>query len=1067
MSLKSVLLAVHLKVMGMSSGQRRFFTGLVCNGRLERQGSDRVAGMFLNSVPFAVSLDAPTWRHLVQAVFAEETELWPHRRYPLPALQREWGGGKPLLDAIFNYLDFGAHELGAVDLDESVDVAPNEFALHVTTAPGGLMFTAWERQVGRRYGALLGQLYREVAAAMVADPDGDPRRSFLPRPERQRLLVDWNDSAAELPARHLHELFEAQARATPEATAIVSGDERVSYAELNARANRLAWLLRERGVGPETVVGICLERDPDLWVALLGVLKAGGAYLPLDPGHPAQRLAYMLSDSGANWLITRSKLAGQLPPGTARAVLLDEERARLAAQPGDDLPPAGGAGNLAYVMYTSGSTGRPKGVMVTRGALANLAWSMCRRPGFAAEDVLVAVTTVSFDIAAVELYVPLLVGAKVVMASREQARDAQALAALVEASGATKVQATPAAWRMLLDTGWKPRAGFTVLCGGEKLPADLARRLTDTGAAVWDLYGPTETTVWSSAARLETGRVADWAPVANNTLHVLDAELDLAPTGVAGELYIGGLGLARGYWGRPDLTADRFLPDPFSASPGARMYRTGDLARRRSDGAVEILGRADHQVKLRGFRIELEEVEARLAEHPGVRSAVVVTRELRPGDMRLVGYVVPREQAKAPAAGELTAFLQQRLPEYMVPSLWVTLEALPLTPSKKVDRQALPLPDGARPSLERDYVAPRTPLEGQLASLWADVLGLERAGVHDGFFDLGGHSLLVMRAVKRAKEVHGLDLTFRQVVEHRTPAALAAALSAAPAQTSALIWFRKEGSRPPLFCVHPGGGSGHWFLELSEALGPDQPVAAFEWPGLTQDFAPAESIERMAALYLAELRRARPRGPYWLLGWCGGSTVSLELARSLEQAREQVVFFLLDPVVELHASDGFLTTLQLFRRCEALLQAVLRSPGSASAGAQVDEILDILRRVVDDGGFPTTKDELSVAWLRRVTVWRELLQARLDYRFRPYLGSLHLILGDELAEGEHEAIAGQTYQDYLQRWSELIPSGPRVHRIRGSHFSVLKPPHVAEVARVVVEHTRDEQVPATMPREEP
>jgi len=545
--------------------------------------------------------------------------------------------------------------------------------------------------------------------------------------------------------RALHSLVEEQAARTPGAVAVEFEGRTLTYAELDRRASALADRLRAAGVGPEVRVGIFVERSPEMLVALLGTLKAGGAYLPLDPAYPAERIGYILQDAAAPVLLTQEGLSAALPELEARVLLVgDEEHAGGERAPGAQVDPE----SAAYVIYTSGSTGRPKGVVVPHRAVVNFLHTMRREPGLSAEDVLLAVTTLSFDIAGLELFLPLTVGARVVIASRETASDARLLAEALTQCGATVLQATPATWRLLLAGGWAGNPRLRALCGGEALDGELARRVAPLVKELWNLYGPTETTIWSTVHAVDGrgGTPPIGRPVGNTRTYLLDSALDVVPLGTEGELYIAGDGVARGYLHRPELTAERFLPEPGGA-PGDRMYRTGDVARQRPDGTLEYLGRVDFQVKVRGFRIELGEIEAALAALPAVAQAVVTARRDAPGDHRLVAYLTATGELPEPAG--LRAALQETLPEYMVPAAFVRLDAFPLTPNGKVDRKALPAPDAVRTLRAREYVAPRTSLESVLAWTWAEVLGTERVGMHDDFFELGGHSLSATQVLAR------------------------------------------------------------------------------------------------------------------------------------------------------------------------------------------------------------------------------------------------------------------------------------------------------------------------------
>jgi amino acid adenylation domain-containing protein len=1042
---KSVLLAAHVTALGVITGQRRFHTGLVCNGRPERDGGDLVAGMFLNSVPLTVDLDGRTGREVVAAVFREEVDLSPHRRYPLPLMQRQWGDGRPLLDAVFNYLDFHVLDRETVVVDEATDDSPNEFPLHVTTEPGVLLLTGRSGRLSADHLRLLGQVHRAVLERFATTPDAPATVGVLPADLRRSLVATGNDIATALPEATLPELVAAQARATPHRTALVADHDRRTYADLDRAVDRLAAHLRGRGAGPGTWVGVCLPRRTDLVVSLLAVLRTGAAYLPLDPEHPPERRRAMLTDAGTTLLLTDGTTGQDAVPGGVQTVVVPvppdvEPAATVTGGPCPD--------DAAYVIYTSGSTGTPKGVVVQHRALTNFLTSMRQRPGLGDDDVLLAVTTVSFDISILELFLPLTCGATVVLADRAQAVDAEALAALVAEEGVTALQATPATWRLLREVEWRPPTRLLALCGGEKLPPDLAAWLAETGVAGWDMYGPTETTIWSSTARIGAGGVlADWAPVANTTIHVLDADLQPVLPGVAGELYIGGAGVALGYRGRGDLTADRFVPDPHGTSPGSRLYRTGDSAVRHPDGRVEILGRLDHQVKIRGHRVEPGEAEAVLLTHPAVTAAVVHPTTNGQGDLQLTAYVAGL--AEPATAADLRAHLAARLPGYLVPASFVIMAELPLTSSGKVDRRALPAP-GAGPGDEGPpLVEPRTDDETVLAEVWAEALGVPRVGVYDDFVALGGHSLIALRIVSRAR-ARGVTVHFRDLMARRTiTGVLAGARTSAP--DDALVWFRRTGARPPLFCVHPGGGSAHWFAHLTRELDADQPLAAFEWPGLHGAADHPGSVARIARRYLAELREAQPDGPVRLLGWCGGSAVTWEMARLLrEEDGRRVDLFLLDPVVDMAERANFHEELATFWRFEELFNELAYAADDGAKDRLAAELVAILDAVVDDQrGDPVTGDQVDAVWRDRVRVWRHLLETGIDYVFSPMPGRLHLLAGDEIVAAEHEVIHGLSYRGYLDRWEELSGGGVAVHRVPGDHLGVLRPPQVATLAAVL------------------
>jgi amino acid adenylation domain-containing protein len=605
------------------------------------------------------------------------------------------------------------------------------------------------------------------------------RRAELTLEEKRALvakLIEEKAAAGRTAPGFIHRMFEEQASRTPDAPAVAAVGRSLTYRQLNAAANRLARRLRTLGVGPEILVGLCTSRTADMVVALLAVLKAGGAYVPLDPHFPADRLAFMIADAKPSVVITEEPLRDALPADAAPILCIDSDRAAIDAESDSDIAGDPDRQNLAYVIYTSGSTGRPKGVQVPHSAISNLIASMHRIVGIKPEDVFLAVTTLSFDIAALELFLPLVAGARIELVERDIAADGQRLIDRLDDPSITFCQATPATWRLLLAAGWRGKASLTMLCGGEAMPRALADQLIGKGKTLWNVYGPTETTVWSSVWRVEPGEgpISIGRPIAETQLHILDTRLRSAPVGVTGELYIGGTGLARGYRDRPGLTAGAFIPDPFSKAPGARLYRTGDLARWRPDGALECLGRADSQVKIRGFRVELGEIEAALSAHPAVRDAAAAARTDTSGEMSLAAYLVPRGGGmSAPTAADLRRWLQGRLPEYMVPSAFVVLDAMPMTPNGKVDRKALPDPARARLAEGMDFVPPRGPIEEALAEIWTELLGAVRIGAYDNFFERGGHSLMAMQVLGRISSLFEIDAPLKEFIEEPTLSHLA------------------------------------------------------------------------------------------------------------------------------------------------------------------------------------------------------------------------------------------------------------------------------------------------------
>ncbi|UKI07932.1 MULTISPECIES: amino acid adenylation domain-containing protein [Variovorax] len=766
-----LLLAGFQALLHRYTGQEDIRVGVPVANR-NRTETEGVIGFFVNTQVLRSPVHGRMGlaRLLAQA---RETALGAQAHQDLPfeqlveALQPERSmGHSPLFQVMFNYLRGGYEALrnlpGLTMEGCSLGEKAAQFELTLTAIEdpeGGIKAVfGYARElfepdtIARMAGHYLALLQALVDAPEQAVGDV-VLRDQAAAPQRGLNALRFAD------AQPVHRLIERQVQLRPDAVALTCGARALTYAQLNERANRLAHRLIASGAGPEKKVGIVMERDAGMVVSVLAVLKSGAAYVPLDPEHPQDRLAYMAADSGLSLLLTQSSLQDRIADDAGIRVLAID-RIDLSGEPAHDPEVPLHAEHLAYVIYTSGSTGKPKGVMVRHEALSHFIRSMQATPGMTAEDVLVAVTSLSFDIAALELYLPLSCGARIVLASQETVRDGRALAQLVEESGATLLQSTPAGWRLLRAAGWPaaPLHGFKGLCGGEALQSDLAEDLHGLGVELWNMYGPTETTIWSSAQRVADGHPGIGEAIAATQLRVLDADLQPVPQGVAGELYIGGVGLARGYLHRPGLSAERFLADPFGTK-GERIYRTGDMVRWSFDGRLQYLSRVDHQIKIRGFRIELGEIETQLLAQPEVREAVVVAKE-GPGGARLVAYVSLSSDTQPQL---LKARISRALPEYMVPASIMVLPALPLNMNGKVDRKQLPeLEQGT----QQVHEEPQGDAERALAVIWAQVLGVERVGRHDSFFDLGGHSLLAVQMVARVQSAMRADIAIQDVFRH-------------------------------------------------------------------------------------------------------------------------------------------------------------------------------------------------------------------------------------------------------------------------------------------------------------
>ncbi|MBD2083582.1 non-ribosomal peptide synthetase [Trichocoleus sp. ST-U3] len=819
--LKSVLLAAHLRVLSLLSGQSAVLTGLVSNGRLEKEDGEKVIGLFLNTLPFCQELPGGTWIDLVKQTFASERELLPFRRYPLPELQKVLNR-QLLFETAFNFTHFHVYEsfLGLEKI-EIVDAAFFEETNFALIANFVLNPVSDRVQVKLEYQASFSQeereairgYYAKTLEVMVSQPSARYELStLLSEQEQHQLLVEWNDTQVDYPKDAcLHQLFAAQVEKTPDNIAVVFEGKQLTYRELNQQANQVAHRLQKLGVKTEVLVGICMERSLEMVVGLLGILKAGAAYVPLDPFYPPERLAFMLEDAGVPVLLTQQHLVENLPKHNAQVLCLDTDWEIIAQESLENPSSRVTAENLAYVIYTSGSTGTPKGGMNTHRGICNRLLWMQDTYQLTQTDRVLQKTPFSFDVSVWEFFWPLITGSRLVVAKPGGHQDSAYLVELIAQEEITTIHFVPPMLQIFLEEleVQKCQCLKRVICSGEALSYELQQRFfARLDAQLHNLYGPTEAaidvTYWACQRESELPIVPIGRAIANTQLYILDRHLQPVPVGVPGELHIGGVGLARGYLNRPDLTQQKFIPNPFknlTIQPDSlagdslgesRLYKTGDLARYLPDGNIEFLGRIDNQVKLRGFRIELGEIEAALMQHPAIRETVVLLREDNPGDKRLVAYIVPKEQA--PDIHDLRDFLKQKLPSYMVPSAFMFLEALPLTANGKIERRALPAPKNLSLSTVA-YIPPRNPFEEKLAQLWAEVLDLERVGIHDNFFELGGNSLVATQLISKVRRTFQVEIPLRNLFELPTIAGLAESIS----QTKESNADAQEAAIQPIF----------------------------------------------------------------------------------------------------------------------------------------------------------------------------------------------------------------------------------------------------------------------------
>ncbi len=1068
------LLAAFQALLYRYTGQEDVVVGspIANRNRTEIEG---LIGFFVNTLALRADLSGnPTFQQLLARVRKAALGAYAHQDLPFEKLVEELRPERslshtPLFQVMFalqhapnTTREFKGLSTGPVRIDG--EAAKFDLTLFLYEEERGLR-AALQYNTDLFDNATITRMlghFQILLEGIVTNPEA--RLSNLPiltEVEKHQLLVEWNDTRRKYPKDQcIHQLFEAQVEKTPEAIALVFEDQQLTYRELNSRANQLAHYLQKLAVGPETLVAICVERSLEMIIGLLGILKAGGAYVPIDPEFPRERIEFMLDESLAPFLLTQARLDGLIPSFSGTRIALDRDWDEIARESVMNVSKQQTSNNLAYLLYTSGSTGTPKGVMVEHRSVINFLASMAHELGVTETDILLAVTSLSFDIAELEIYLPLTVGARVVLARREVAVDGVKLAKQLSDCGATVMQATPATWRMLLAAGWQGSRELKILCGGEALPEDLAERLVHRCGSLWNMYGPTETTVWSSVERVPANfaGVTLGRPIANTQVYILDPHLNPIPIGVAGELHIGGEGLARGYSNRPELSAERFIPNPFSSEPGARLYKTGDLARYLPDGNIEFLGRIDNQVKVHGFRIELGEIESVLAQHPAIQHAVVLAREYTPGDRRLVAYSVASAGTN-PSAQDLRSFLRCKLPDYMIPSVFVMLDAPPLTPNGKIDRKALPIPDQARPELDESYRGPRNPIEEGLAEIWAKVLKLDKVGIRDNFFVLGGHSLLAVRLFAEIEKEFKKRLPLSSLFEEATIEHLAGLIKQSGPLTSrsCVVAIQPRGTKPPFFCVHEFFGDVLCYINLARHLGPEQPFYALQARGLDGVEEPFTEIKAMAAYYIEQIRTVQPHGPYGLGGLCSGGVVAFEMAQQLLLQGESVFLLaLLDSGArsgnDKVAEPGFLgrfvrdfpswligsfeltrsqwlglVKLKLSRAKTRLAANFRLSPGSGP-----DSVSNLIKDMGDLFGFSEQHRKVALAQRRALR----------QYQPRIYPGRLTLF------RARMQPLFSSHNPD--KGWGQLAAGGLEIRVVPSNHLGMLQEPHV----RVVAEQLR-------------
>jgi amino acid adenylation domain-containing protein len=902
------------------SGQADLLVSFASTGRGQAELEQSI-GFFSNTLLLRTKLDGnPTFRELADRVRLDCVEAYSHQDVPfeklveeLPSEQRldrsplfqvkfalnpPWSNGRgmaavELPDLTITSL-FGYIYHGQTKYDLILVMREQDEGLGMVFDYNADMFEAStiDRMLGH---------FQTLLEGIVANPDRSiSELPLLTVPEQQQLLA-WNQTQADYPAKCIHQLFEAQVDRTPDAVAVVYADKQFTYRELNHRANQLAHYLQSLGVKADVLVGLCVQRSLELVVGLLGILKAGGAYVPLDPDYPADRLSFMLEDTQVPVLLTTTDLVDRLPDNLAQLVILDRDWQIIDIENSENPQPQVTPDNLGYVIYTSGSTGKPKGVAMTQLALSNLILWQLSNTTIAQGGRTLQFSPISFDVSFQEIFTTWSSGGTLILIEAELRKDTLALLNLLDRAGIERLFLPFVALQQLAEMAVSiklfPTQLKEVITAGEQLQiipaiAEFFTHLAD--CRLFNHYGPSESHVVTSLTLPNS--VKNWAtlppvgrPIANTQIHILDAYLNPVPIGVSGEIYIGGVCLARGYLNRPDLTAEKFRLDPFNDRQTSRLYKTGDLARYLPTGDIEYLGRVDNQVKIRGFRIELGEIEVVLIKCPAISQVAVIADGKMSGNKRLVAYIVPH-QKQTITVQEIRSFLGDRLPDYMIPSAFIVLDKLPITPSGKVDRRALPSPDEIRQELEDTFIAPRNELEIQLTKIWRKVLGIPSIGIRDNFFELGGHSLIAVRLFAEIEQTWGKNLPLATLFQAQTIEKMADILleQAWVAPWSSLVPIQPNGSNRPLFCIHPIGGNVLEYYPLADYLGDEQPIYGLQSLGLDGKQPPLNCVKEMASHYIKELIAVQPQGPYAILGYSFGGLVAFEIAQQLLATGQEI-----------------------------------------------------------------------------------------------------------------------------------------------------------------------------------
>ncbi|SDD32166.1 amino acid adenylation domain-containing protein [Mucilaginibacter pineti] len=1055
-SFVTTLLAAFELFLQRISGQEEIILGLPAAGQ-SATGNYRLIGHCVNLLALrSYPKGEQSFKTYLKARTSAILDAYDHQLYTFGSLLKKLNISRdasriPLVPVMFN-----------IDMGMDDDVAFSGLKHHLISNPREYeSFEIFVNISGRDEALVLEwsyntQLFRATTIRnmmdefefllrqLVADPD--VLIENIPHKNAEALISQlkiWNNTEVDYPKdKALHQLISVQAQQYADSIAIKFNDTALTYKQLNEQANRFANLLIAQGVKKGDKVGFALDRSAEIVVVMLGIMKTGAIYVPLDPQFPLGRINHMLSDSAAVVLITSLEYKARYI-SNAKELVLENEWPSLNQYPATDPNIDVTGDDLVYILYTSGSTGLPKGVQIAHNGLINFLYSMQKAPGLTAADKLLAVTTVSFDISGLELFLPLISGAQVILADSESAKDGRALLDIIKKEGVTVMQATPYTWRIMLEAGWDETTPLKVICGGEALPKELSDRIVSRAASLWNVYGPTETTVWSTIKQImpDDKLITVGRPIDNTSIYILDKFLNPLPAGTPGEIYIGGDGVAKGYLNQPVLTAERFIADPFAGVPSAKMYRTGDLGKFMPDGEIECLGRVDAQIKIRGYRIEAGEIEYNLANEYNVKEAVVIARADKSGVAKLVAYVVINDnyQSESDAAqikGWRTG-LRAQLPDYMVPDDFLIIPAMPLTPNGKVDKKALADQTTKLAESINLFIAPRTDIEKLVADIWSEFLEIKNIGIYDNFFELGGHSLIAVQVMTRIEKLTGKRLPLAALFENSTVEKLALMLEM---DGKSIVWdslvpIKPTGTKMPLYIVHGAGLNVLLFNTLASGMDDDQPVYGLQAKGLNGIEEPLSDIKDIAAHYNASIMEQNPTGPYALAGYSFGGIIAFEMAKQFEAMGKEVKmlamfdtyayrspyydglvpmyvkrgkFFMRKVKYALEFHDGFFKTIA--HNTTAIKRRITKVIWKLSKDEEQEGFF----------GYSNKIDEMNILAEKR-------------YQLQPYP------IAVELFRAENRTF----YMDDFEflGWKPYALKGVNVHKIPGGHNSIFKAPN--------------------------